>query len=195
MIQKTPSATSTVRATTAAPTSRLALAARETALIGLGTVALALIGQISLPLPFTPVPVTLGSLAALGVGAVLGSRRGIASSLLLAALAAVGAPEGQVTTGATLVLVACGLALLTLTARPLWGWRLGLIVLMGAIAVAGVLVAPVRAFFLLEWPAPTTWLVIAVMTGVVVALMHLVASFGPRLAGSGPGAGRPRADR
>ncbi len=92
MIQKTPSATSTVRATTAAPTSRLALAARETALIGLGTVALALIGQISLPLPFTPVPVTLGSLAALGVGAVLGSRRGIASSLLLAALAAVGAP-------------------------------------------------------------------------------------------------------
>lgn len=95
MIQKTPSATSTARATTvaaAAPTSRLALAARETALIGLGTVALALIGQISLPLPFTPVPVTLGSLAALGVGAVLGSRRGIASSLLLAALAAVGAP-------------------------------------------------------------------------------------------------------
>ena len=109
-------------------------------------------------------------------------------------LAAVGGPEGQVTTGATLVLVACGLTLLTLTARPLWGWRLGLIVLMGAIAVLGVLVAPVRAFFLLEWPAPTTWLVIAVMTGVVVALMHLVASFGPRLAGSGasgPGGLRP----
>ena len=110
-------------------------------------------------------------------------------------LAAVGGPEGQVTTGATLVLVACGLTLLTLTARPLWGWRLGLIVLMGAIAVLGVLVAPVRAFFLLEWPAPTTWLVVAVMTGVVVALMHLVGSLGPRLAGSGPGAGRPRADR
>lgn len=122
----------------------------------------------------------------------------VAGACTLAArtwLAAVGAPEGQVTTGATLVLVACGLALLTLTARPLWGWRLGLIVLMGAIAVAGVLVAPVRAFFLLEWPAPTTWLVVAVMTGVVVALMHLVGSLGPRLAGSEPGAGRPRADR
>ena len=122
----------------------------------------------------------------------------VAGTCTLAArtwLAAVGAAEGQVTTGATLVLVACGLALLTLTARPLWGWRLGLIVLMGAIAVMGVLVAPVRAFFLLEWPAPTTWLVIAVMTGVVVALMHLVGSLGPRLAGSGPGAGRPRADR
>ena len=122
----------------------------------------------------------------------------VAGTCTLAArtwLAAVGAAEGQVTTGATLVLVACGLALLTLTARPLWGWRLGLIVLMGAIAVMGVLVAPVRAFFLLEWPAPTTWLVVAVMTGVVVALMHLVGSLGPRLAGSGPGAGRPRADR
>lgn len=118
----------------------------------------------------------------------------VAGTCTLAArtwLAAVGAAEGQVTTGATLVLVACGLALLTLTARPLWGWRLGLIVLMGAIAVMGVLVAPVRAFFLLEWPAPTTWLVIAVMTGVVVALMHLVGSLGPRLAGSEPGAGRP----
>ena len=122
----------------------------------------------------------------------------VAGACTLAArtwLAAVGAAEGQVTTGATLVLVACGLALLTLTARPLWSWRLGLIVLMGAIAVAGVLVAPVRAFFLLEWPAPTTWLVVAVMTGVVVALMHLVGSLGPRLAGSEPGAGRPRADR
>ena len=122
----------------------------------------------------------------------------VAGTCTLAArtwLAAVGAAEGQVTTGATLVLVACGLALLTLTARPLWGWRLGLIVLMGAIAVMGVLVAPVRAFFLLEWPAPTTWLVVAVMTGVVVALMHLVGSLGPRLAGSEPGAGRPRADR
>ena len=118
----------------------------------------------------------------------------VAGACTLAArtwLAAVGAAEGQVTTGATLVLVACGLTLLTLTARPLWGWRLGLIVLMGAIAVAGVLVAPVRAFFLLEWPAPTTWLVVAVMTGVVVALMHLVGSLGPRLAGSEPGAGRP----
>lgn len=118
----------------------------------------------------------------------------VAGACTLAArtwLVAVGAAPGQVTTGATLVLVACGLALLTLTARPLWGWRLGLIVLMGAIAVMGVLVAPVRAFFLLEWPAPTTWLVVAVMTGVVVALMHLVGSLGPRLAGSEPGAGRP----
>ncbi|WP_366180418.1 biotin transporter BioY [Actinomyces timonensis] len=93
MIKNTSSATgATGAATAAAPASHLALAARETALIILGTAAIALIGQVSLPLPFTPVPVTLGTLAALGVGAALGSLRGIASSLLLAGLAAVGAP-------------------------------------------------------------------------------------------------------
>ncbi|WP_448760258.1 biotin transporter BioY [Actinomyces oricola] len=66
--------------------------ARETGLVAAGTAAIALIGQISLPLPFTPVPVTLGTLAVLGVGAFLGSRRAVASALLLAALAALGAP-------------------------------------------------------------------------------------------------------
>ena len=65
---------------------------REAGLILAGTLALTLIGQISIPLPFTPVPITLGTFAALGVGAVLGSRRGALSALLLGALAAVGAP-------------------------------------------------------------------------------------------------------
>ncbi|RAX21133.1 MULTISPECIES: biotin transporter BioY [Actinomyces] len=66
--------------------------AREAALIIGGAAAIALIGQIALPLPFTPVPVTLGTLAALGVGGVLGSRRGLAAVALLAAAAALGAP-------------------------------------------------------------------------------------------------------
>ena len=65
---------------------------REVGLILAGTVALILIGQITIPLPFTPVPITMGTFAALGVGAVLGSRRGALSALLLGALAAVGAP-------------------------------------------------------------------------------------------------------
>lgn len=69
-----------------------ATAAREAGLVLAGTAAIALIGQISLPLPFTPVPVTLGTFAALGVGGFLGSRRGLASVALLAALAAFGAP-------------------------------------------------------------------------------------------------------
>jgi len=65
---------------------------REAGLILAGTLALTLIGQISIPLPFTPVPITLGTFAALGVGAVLGSRRGALSALLLGAPAAVAAP-------------------------------------------------------------------------------------------------------
>ena len=50
------------------------------------------IGQVALPLPFTPVPVTLGTLAALGVGGVLGGRRALGSVALYAAAAAAGAP-------------------------------------------------------------------------------------------------------
>ena len=65
---------------------------REAGLVLAGTVALILIGQITIPLPFTPVPISMGTFAALGVGAVLGSRRGALSALLLGALAAVGAP-------------------------------------------------------------------------------------------------------
>ncbi|WP_194786410.1 biotin transporter BioY [Actinomyces haliotis] len=76
----------------AAPRSRAQRVARESGLVLAGTAAVALIGQLALPLPFTPVPVTLGTLAALGVGGLLGSRRGVLSVLLLAGLAAVGAP-------------------------------------------------------------------------------------------------------
>ena len=76
---------------------------REAGLVLVGTLALALIGQISIPLPFTPVPITLGTFAALGVGAVLGSRRGALSALLLSALAAVGAPVLHGWKGGTVV--------------------------------------------------------------------------------------------
>ncbi|QQM66587.1 HAD-IC family P-type ATPase [Actinomyces weissii] len=81
----------------------------------------------------------------------------------------------QVTTGSTLVLVACGLALLTLTARPLLGWRLGLILLMGVLAVLGVLVPQARDFFSLAWPTEPTWLIVGTMTGCALTGMGLVS--------------------
>lgn len=87
------------------------------------------------------------------------------------------APRAQVTTATTLVLITCGLWLLTLTARPLTSWRLGLVVLMGAIAVLGVVAPPVRAFFLLAWPTPGVWWVIALMAGLAIGgieMVHLV---------------------
>ena len=94
------------------------------------------------------------------------------------------AGQAQVTTGATLVLVVSGLALLTLTARPLLGWRLGLVVLMAGAAVLGVIVPAVREFFVLEWPTPATWLVIAVVGGAAVVGIETVHLVRRRLAGS-----------
>lgn len=111
----------------------------------------------------------------------------IAGAATLAArqwLAVERAGQDQVTTGATLVLVVSGLSLLTLTARPLLGWRLGLVVLMAGAAVLGVLVPAVREFFVLAWPTPATWLVIAVVGGAAVVgieTVHLVRRY---LAGS-----------
>ena len=84
------------------------------------------------------------------------------------------APRAQVTTATTLVLITCGLWLLTLTARPLTSWRLGLVVLMGSIAVLGVVSPPVRAFFELAWPSPGVWWVIALMAGLAIGGIELV---------------------
>ena len=78
------------------------------------------------------------------------------------------------TTATTLVLITCGLWLLTLTARPLTSWRLGLVVLMGSIAVLGVVSSPVRAFFELAWPSPGVWWVIALMAGLAIGGIELV---------------------
>ena len=53
--------------------------------------------------------------------------------------------------------------------------KLGLIVLMASLAVLGVLIEPVREFFLLEWPAWSTWGVIAVGGGAAVAGIQVLA--------------------
>ena len=66
--------------------------AREAGLVLAGAVALALIGQISLPLPFTPVPVTLGTVAARGGGGLRGGRGALGWVSHSAAAAAAGAP-------------------------------------------------------------------------------------------------------
>ena len=111
----------------------------------------------------------------------------IAGAATLAArqwLAVERAGQDQVTTGATLVLVVSGLSLLTLTARPLLGWRLGLVVLMAGAAALGVLVPAVRGFFLLAWPNPATWMVIAVSGGAAVVGIEAIRLVRRRPTGS-----------
>ena len=52
---------------------------REIALVAAGTIALLVLARVSIPLPFTPVPVSLSTLGALSVGATMGTRRGLVS--------------------------------------------------------------------------------------------------------------------
>lgn len=65
---------------------------RDAALVLTGAGLIAGIGQLAVPLPFTPVPVTLGTFAVLLVGASLGPVRGALSVLLYMALGLAGAP-------------------------------------------------------------------------------------------------------
>ena len=65
---------------------------REVALVAAGTIALIVLARVSIPLPFTPVPVSLGTLGALSVGATLGARRGLVSVAAYALLGIAGAP-------------------------------------------------------------------------------------------------------
>ena len=65
---------------------------REVALVAAGTIAMIVLARISVPLPFTPVPVSLGTLGALSVGTTLGARRGLVSVGAYALLGIAGAP-------------------------------------------------------------------------------------------------------
>ena len=65
---------------------------REIALVAAGTIAMIVLARISVPLPFTPVPVSLGTLGALSVGTTLGVRRGLVSVGAYALLGIAGAP-------------------------------------------------------------------------------------------------------
>ena len=61
-------------------------------LVVAGSLLVALLAQVSVPLPFTPVPLTGQTLAVLLVGAALGAKRGAASLMLYTLEGAVGLP-------------------------------------------------------------------------------------------------------
>jgi len=65
---------------------------REVALLLGGTVLIALSAQLRVVLPFTPVPVTGQTFAVMLLGALYGSRRGVATVLTYLALGAMGLP-------------------------------------------------------------------------------------------------------
>ncbi|MEK7311405.1 MAG: biotin transporter BioY, partial [Chloroflexota bacterium] len=64
----------------------------DVALILVGSLLVAALAQVSIPLPFTPVPITGQTFAVLIVGAALGSKRGAASLVAYVAEGLAGLP-------------------------------------------------------------------------------------------------------
>jgi biotin transport system substrate-specific component len=66
--------------------------AKNAALVVGATLLMGILGRFAMPLPFTPVPLTLANFGVLLVGLTLGSRRGFAALTLYLAAGAMGAP-------------------------------------------------------------------------------------------------------
>jgi biotin transport system substrate-specific component len=125
------------------------LSARRTVAVGLGAALVALAAQVAVPLPGTPVPMTLQPLAVLVVGGLLGRWLGASSLLLYLALGAAGLP----------VFTPIGLPGVARLLGPTGGYLLAYPV--AAFAVGAIATTPVR-----------TWrLAVAALAG--MALIHL----------------------
>ncbi|MGC9155197.1 MAG: biotin transporter BioY [Ferrimicrobium sp.] len=97
----------------------------DLALIGVFAITIGIFAQISIPLPFTPVPITGQTFAVLIGSAALGLRRGTLGSLLYVGLGLVGVPWFAGATGG-----------LKIAVDPTFGYLLGFI---AAGAVVGYL--------------------------------------------------------
>lgn len=88
-----------------------------------------------------------------------------------------GSNRNQISSVCTLVLVAGGLWLLSLTARPWVWWRAALVVIMSAAALAVVLLAPLRGFFDLAALTANSWLVLVCVAGIVCAALETLGRY------------------
>ena len=87
------------------------------------------------------------------------------------------ANRNQISSVCTLVLVAGGLWLLSLTARPWVWWRAALVVIMSAAALAVVLLAPLRGFFDLAALTANSWLVLVCAAGIVCVALETLGRY------------------
>lgn len=110
-------------------------------LIASATLFIAILAQVSIPLPFTPVPLTGQTLAVLLTGASLGAWRAVASTSLYLALALTGLPvlapqaDGSHVTGAAVL------------SMPSLGYVIGFIAagaIVGKLAEQGFSKTPLR---------------------------------------------------
>ena len=143
-----------VRLTGAQPTA-LGKAMREVLLLVGGTAFLALAARISVPLPFTPVPITGQTLGVLLIGALYGPWRGALTVLAYLAEGAAGAP-----------VFAAGRSGLPVLLGPTGGYLVGFV---PAAALAGALAGASRPVWLR-------------LVGIVLATLVVYAVGGPWLA-------------
>jgi biotin transport system substrate-specific component len=78
--------------TLSSPQERVLEGARQVALVVGGSLVVALCARITIPIPGTPVPLTVQNFGVLLVGLLLGSRRGFAALALYLAEGAMGMP-------------------------------------------------------------------------------------------------------
>ncbi len=103
---------------------------RDILLIATGSLLVAGMAQVRIPLPFTPVPITGQTFAVLVVGAALGSKRGASSLALYLLLGLAGLP-----------FFAGGASGLAILAGPTGGYLVGFILaayLVGLLAARGL---------------------------------------------------------
>ena len=98
---------------------RSTLSIRRAAAVVLGALIVAGAAQVSVPLPGTPVPMTLQPMAVLLVGGLLGPRLGALSMILYLAMGAAGLPVFTPTGG-------------YLLAYPVAAWAVGAVVTEGS---------------------------------------------------------------
>ena len=147
----------------ASTASRLSRVARAAGPVALGALLVAVAAQVVVPLPFTPVPMTLQPLAVLVVGGLLGAAAGVSALVLYIALGALGFP----------VFAAGGSGVLHLIG-PTGGYLLAFPVAAG---VTGALVRP----------APSSVLRVLLACAIGMVIIHVGGVAQLALLGGDPG--------
>ncbi|GAB3246659.1 biotin transporter BioY [Nocardioides dilutus] len=106
-------------------TPRVPAGVRDAALVAAGAALIALSAQVSVPLPFTPVPLTGQTAGFLLAGGALGLHRGLAAAVVYLAVGAVGAPVFAGGSGGAAVL-----------GSPTGGYLVGMLVAAGLAGAA-----------------------------------------------------------
>lgn len=138
---------------------------RDVALVAGGAAFVGVSAQVAVPLPFTPVPLTLQTFAVLLAGAALGWRRAVPSMLLYLAAGAAGVPW----------FAAGGSG----TAAPSLGYIVGFVLavaVVGRLAGSGGDRTPVRTFALMAlgsaliYTVGVPWLAVSLNVGATEAI-------------------------